>query len=223
MLICRNGDSYQLTYSNEDGASLPSTDYFLTLSSGEESWFQEWLERHGSIMVNLGVDQRLLDLWKQVSLEQRRANDAHPVLLDYLARCFLLHLERLMENGNKGQSPHEYATANGIREYILLHAAMKPTLQQICASVGLSVSRASQIFKKIFKQSINDYAIEVRLSMARERMAAGEMSLEEIAYLCGFSTYPYFNRAFRTRYGITPSAYAKDLAEASIRQSVVGK
>ena len=80
-----------------------------------------------------------------------------------------------------------------------------------------------QIFKKVFKQSINDYAIEVRLSMAREKIAAGEMTLEEIAYLCGFSTYPYFNRTFRTRYGITPSAYVKELAEASIRQSVVGK
>jgi AraC family transcriptional regulator of arabinose operon len=214
LLLCRAGDSYQLTISGENGAIYPSTDYFLIIQPEEEDWYSEWWSRIQAVTLNIGIDQNLMALWKQIAFEQRKRDKAFPMLIDYLVRSFLLYLERMIASKNDGRN-RELMVANEIKEYIELNATQKPSLRQICSSVGLSVSRASEIFKKTFNQSIIDYAIDVRLSIAKERMVIGGSTLEEISFVCGFHTYPYFNRAFRARFGISPSEYLKDVQSST--------
>jgi AraC family transcriptional regulator of arabinose operon len=212
LLLCRTGDSYQLTISGEHGATCPSTDYYL-ITHLEDDWYLDWWNRNQVITLNIGIDQRLMALWKQIAFERRRVDGGCSLLLDYLVRSFLLYLERMIVGKDVGKSEGkngELMAADKMKEYIELNATQKPSLRQICSSAGLSVSRASEIFKKTFNQSIIDYAIEVRLSIAKERMVIGGSTLEEISFLCGFQTYPYFNRAFRARYGLSPSEYIRD-------------
>jgi AraC family transcriptional regulator of arabinose operon len=54
-----------------------------------------------------------------------------------------------------------------------------------------------------------EYAQEVRLSAAMERMKYTTMTLEQIAESCGFGAYPYFHKVFKKKYGVAPGAYRR--------------
>ncbi|WP_373463279.1 helix-turn-helix domain-containing protein [Bacillus sp. SORGH_AS_0510] len=54
-----------------------------------------------------------------------------------------------------------------------------------------------------------EYALEVRLSAALERMKYTTMTLEQIAEDCGFGSYPYFHRVFQKKFGIAPGVFRK--------------
>jgi AraC-like DNA-binding protein len=48
---------------------------------------------------------------------------------------------------------------------------------------------------------------ELRLRKAAERLAhPGDGRISDIAFDCGFNDLSYFNRCFRRRFGLTPSA-----------------
>jgi len=47
---------------------------------------------------------------------------------------------------------------------------------------------------------------ELRLRKAAELLANGEGRVSDIAFECGFNDLSYFNRCFRRRFGLTPTA-----------------
>ncbi len=55
------------------------------------------------------------------------------------------------------------------------------------------------------QQFINKF----RLEKAKEMLLNNKGSISEIAYACGFNSLSYFSRAFKDKYGKTPSSYLK--------------
>jgi AraC family transcriptional regulator of arabinose operon len=208
LLLCKPGDQYQLNVPLEKNDPPRSADYHLTLTS-DELWFKTWWKLFdGSVLIHLGVDEALASTWKQIVYEKRRVKDSSPLILEHLTRVLLLHIQRMCQT-DMHVNVYERSVSNQIKMYIERNAAEQLTLKEISASVGLSVSRASQLFKATVNQSIMDYAIEVKMTMAKERMLHDGITLQEIAYLCGFSNYTHFNRLFRSRFGMSPSQYNK--------------
>lgn len=210
LLLCRPGDSYELIIGEHAaGSSFRSTDYFLLILA-DQDWFVEWWERYRHVgKCRLGLDDDLIAMWKLIRYERRRMKKTNPVILECLVRAFFLHLGRLISE-EKETTVYGKEVANRIKYFIDKRASDPLKLKDICAHAGLSVSRASQLFKSAFNQSIMDYVIEARLTMAKEYMLIGGSTLEEIAYKCGFSTYIHFSRTFRTRFGLSPSEFRKE-------------
>ncbi|UUZ97522.1 helix-turn-helix transcriptional regulator [Paenibacillus sp. P25] len=71
----------------------------------------------------------------------------------------------------------------------------------------MSLSRAVHLFKACYGKTMIQYALEIRLNAALERMKYSSMTLEQIAETCGFASYSYFHRVFRARYGVSPAQY----------------
>jgi len=73
----------------------------------------------------------------------------------------------------------------------------------------LNVSR--RLLLKWFKESegvgIKQYSDEKRLKVAEKLLEEGEKSVKEITKLCKYNTQAYFTRAFKKKYGITPSEW----------------
>jgi AraC family transcriptional regulator of arabinose operon len=208
LLLCRPGDSYELIIGDEANGAFRSADYFLLILAGQD-WFAEWWERYRHVgKCRLGLDDDLIALWKLIRYEKRRLKKTNPVILECLVRAFFLHLGRLLSE-EKGSTAYGRAVANRIKYFIDKRAAEPLKLKDICSVAGLSVSRASQLFKSAFNQSIMDYVIETRLTMAKEYMLIGGDTLEEVAYKSGFSTYIHFSRTFRSRFGSSPSQFRR--------------
>jgi two-component system response regulator YesN len=46
-----------------------------------------------------------------------------------------------------------------------------------------------------------------RIEKSKELLAMGEMSIGEVAEICGYNNLSYFSKIFRLHTGVTPSEY----------------
>ncbi|MBW7476796.1 AraC family transcriptional regulator [Paenibacillus oenotherae] len=206
LLLYKPGDSYHLNVASdneEEPDHVSSGDYYV-LCNGP--WLDEWWSRQERPQkVKVVPDERLLSIWRALILEKRRFEEQDPELADYLLRSLCLGLDRSIttQSALKGKS----FVATRMKNFIDEQASMSFSLQDIADHVGLSVSRTVHLFKECFGATIIQYTQNVRLSMAIERMKYSTMSLEQIAETCGFGSYSYFYRIFRSKYDMSPATY----------------
>jgi len=67
----------------------------------------------------------------------------------------------------------------------------------------------SHIFKKNMKIGFSTYVNNLRIQYAHELIAKFQMSVAEIASLCGYSDSLYFSKVFKKRVGTSPTEYIK--------------
>ncbi len=184
----------------------PSSDYFVICSGpGMDEW---WQLRQRETRKTIVVDERLKGIWHQLIGEKRRLNGGDPELISLLARSLLILLDRAIEEAPVAQSLSAFHALK-MRNYIEENATSPTRLQDIAGHAGLSVSRAVHLFKEHFGMSAMQYVLQLRLAHALELLDHSVMSLEQIAAETGLSSYTYFHRVFREKYGISPGAYRK--------------
>lgn len=96
-----------------------------------------------------------------------------------------------------------------ILKYIENNYMHKITIADAATEVGLSQSHFMKYFKNTMGTSFIDYLNEYRLTMASRLLLSSESSILAISEEVGYDNLSYFNRTFKRRFGITPSAYRK--------------
>jgi AraC family transcriptional regulator len=84
-------------------------------------------------------------------------------------------------------------------------------LGTLAAESGYSRAHFLRTFRAATGQTPHGYLIDLRLEKARALLASGTMPLIDIAAACGFSSHSHLTTAFRSRFGIAPSAYRRSL------------
>lgn len=100
---------------------------------------------------------------------------------------------------------------NKIILFIEKHYADKITLDNISDTVQMSPSALSRYFKQKTGYTIWEYLNRYRVDIAAHSMAKTDGRINEICYSCGFNNVSNFNREFKKRFGVSPSAYKKKL------------
>ena len=85
----------------------------------------------------------------------------------------------------------------------------KITIADAATEVGISQSHFMKYFKNTMGTSFIDYLNEYRLTMASRLLQSSDSSILAISEEVGYDNLSYFNRTFKKRYGMTPSAYRK--------------
>lgn len=208
MALCRPGDDYRLHIDSDSSdnpdAPMLSVDYYIHCGG---AWIDQWVRPDDPVRLHIGADERIIGLFHSIVQEQRNVMERDNDIVDHWIRLLLLHLRRLIGSRKAAAADPAAYVPYKMKAFIEKNATEPLTLEAIAGSVGLGKSRASELFRKTFGQSVVDYAIEVRLSVARERMLVEGLSLEEVAYGCGFNTYSHFSRTFAARYGMSPRTY----------------
>lgn len=204
LLLIKPGDHYELLVN--EGQS--SGDYNLGCAG---SWIDSWWDRSEKPEVTqIELDEKLLFLWRHLMIEKRRPLISQNEELNcYLLKALCLSLERAVID-TEPVFHHPYPVVRMMR-YIEEHAMNAFKVEDIARHAGLSLSRAVHLFKNSVGKTMVEYAQEIRLTAAIERMRYTSMTLEQIAVDCGFGTYPYFHRVFKRKYGMAPGAYRKML------------
>ncbi|MHB1453137.1 MAG: helix-turn-helix domain-containing protein [Saccharofermentanales bacterium] len=65
------------------------------------------------------------------------------------------------------------------------------------------------LFKETTGQTFVQYVLTKRINLVRQSLIATDNGITQIAYESGFKNLSYFNKAFQTETGVTPSAYRK--------------
>ncbi len=93
--------------------------------------------------------------------------------------------------------------------YVSTHFRENITLESISKKFGYSQSYFCKLFKKTVGTGFNTYLNNCRLNYAYSLLTLSQMNITDICYTCGFNSLRNFTRAFRQKYGTTPSSMRK--------------
>lgn len=172
-----------------------------------------WGRMRRPVLARIGLDESIVEIWKQMILEKRRVKEKSSELNVYLQQSLCLHIDRALRE--RGGEPSVSYAAVRMKRYIEENATHTFKVEDVAKEVDLSASRAAHLFKEAYGESMMQYAQSLRLSIAVERMKYSMLALEQIAVTSGLGSYPYFHRIFKERYGETPSGYRRRWLEAA--------
>lgn len=100
--------------------------------------------------------------------------------------------------------PHSSDSAVGrALKFINKNYCSPINLNMIAESIGISPSSLSHIFKSSLNTSVYKYITEKRMAAAQRFLKNGAPP-SAAAYMCGYSDYTVFYRAYKKLYGISP-------------------
>jgi len=93
--------------------------------------------------------------------------------------------------------------------YIREDIAAKHTVSSLACMCGLSVYQFEERMKRFFQLTCGRYISKVRIDTGCNLLQTGEMSIAEIAQVCGYADQSAFSRQFKSLVGMTPGEYRK--------------
>lgn len=97
-------------------------------------------------------------------------------------------------------------STQAVYDYILAHMdSAMPTLKELSRIFGTNEYKLKNGFKHVFKTTIQQFYNTERLKRAQLLIQYTRIPLKTIAVMAGFSTYPNFSRAFKIKFGYSPS------------------
>ena len=101
--------------------------------------------------------------------------------------------------------------ARKVREHIERNIANRVLVADLCLLVRLSEAHFARSFRLTFGEPPHAFVVRRRLELASRYMIETEMSLSEIALLCGFADQAHLCRRFRDATGQSPAAWRRAL------------
>lgn len=92
-------------------------------------------------------------------------------------------------------------------EFAALHPDADLSLVSLATRVGLSPFHLHRVFSAAAGETPKRFALRLRLGRAAAMLLVDRESVLDVALSCGFQNHESFCRAFRQRFGMTPSAY----------------
>lgn len=115
---------------------------------------------------------------------------------------------RILRDKPPKQAP---AWVDKVRELILYETPGNMNLSYIARQVQIHPVSLSKQFASYFHCSFSHYARAVKCQRALQLLGKKHLSIDEIAWECGFTDGSHLAKAFRSVYHITPSVYRKAL------------
>lgn len=83
------------------------------------------------------------------------------------------------------------------------------SMDQLAQLMGMGRTKFYGRVKELTGLSPNKYLMQERMKKAADLLADGELTVAEVSYQVGIQDPSYFNRCFKTHFGVTPSKYSK--------------
>ena len=94
-----------------------------------------------------------------------------------------------------------------IRTFCACNYARDISLDEVACYVGMNKSAFCTFMKRHTGKTFSQYVNEERLQRATERLGHTDENIAEIAFGVGFSNVSYFNRLFKSRFGLSPKVF----------------
>ena len=103
-------------------------------------------------------------------------------------------------------------TTYSFREVIHAHLYSDNSIPELASLTHMSVSSFKREFNRVFSTSPAAYIMNKKLERAAELLSISDSRLSDVAFDCGFKNLSHFSKAFKKRFGVTPSLYKKEYA-----------
>lgn len=182
-----------------DPAALAGDIEDLVPSAADQT---EWLVSHFS-----EAEPDFERLW----MESQDKRSGTSVVIYALVHCILVALARRCGTGRPAGEVDRLSgnPDAGVRRairFIDRYFRGPLSLADVAAQAHLSPNYFSERFHEITGISFQTYLQQRRLRFARSLLAATDLGVTEICHAAGFNSLSHFGRAYRRRYGHSPSA-----------------
>jgi AraC-like DNA-binding protein len=86
----------------------------------------------------------------------------------------------------------------------------------LAAKVGIGASRLRHLLRDLVGTSLSKFRTERRLQVAAHLLAYSHKRVSEIAYQVGFADLANFDKAFRKRFGLSPTRYRQSSSDRAV-------
>ena len=93
--------------------------------------------------------------------------------------------------------------------YIKNNIDQKLTTASLAKFAGLGQTTFFKVFKRSTGNTPIEYIVQERIRQAKILIQKGTLSLQEIAFKCGFNSYEYFCSCFKKTEKMKPSEFRK--------------
>lgn len=157
--------------------------------------------------LDIGVDDYITKPFSETLLKTRIRN--------------LLNNRLLLRERYKTEllvQPKELAIRSPDQEFLsklveLLEGKMDSTnlnMEFISRELGMSQSNIYKKLKSLTGMSIVEFVRDFRLKHAAQLIVKHRLSVTEVCFKVGFNDRRYFSQVFKSKYGVTPSEYARE-------------
>ena len=87
------------------------------------------------------------------------------------------------------------------------HFKERNCLKHAIETSNLTQRRFNDLFKQTFSITPNRYLTVLKIEFAKKLLKLGNLTIMEIADLCGFSDIYYFSKLFKKETGSTPTTF----------------
>lgn len=94
--------------------------------------------------------------------------------------------------------------------YMRLHYSSEVSMADVAAHIGVSERYLRKLFSQELHTSPLGYLQQIRIDKAAELLRNTNLSVKEIAYLCGYHSSQYFSHVFRQHTGIRPQEIGRE-------------
>ncbi len=135
--------------------------------------------------------------------------------ISYKHKCSALLYEIFSEFYKENQKSQK---VNPLIEKSVSFLKQNYTNPDISVKAAAEKSNISEVyFRKLFKEefgiSPRKYIINSRFKYAEGLISTGYYSLQEVAFMSGFTDYKYFSAQFKIQMGVSPSKYSYNYSE----------
>jgi AraC family transcriptional regulator, transcriptional activator of the genes for pyochelin and ferripyochelin receptors len=95
------------------------------------------------------------------------------------------------------------------QKILTANPARQLTITALALEVGINSFKLRVGFKQLFKTTIHQYRLDLRLGLAKKLLTETDLTISEIAYKTGFDTRDGFARLFRRRFQESPRQWRK--------------
>lgn len=173
-----------------------------------------------TLTLSPAVDEPLREVIVLVSRELTNVEPGQQTVLDRLLDVLLI-LALRSDFRRSATAPRWYRASGDPR----LHAALQAmhedaghpwTVPELAAISGLSRAAFARVFRDALGQAPLQYLTQWRMTLARDHLRAGELSLANIAATVGYGSPYAFAAAFRRHHGIAPGTWRQQQSTAPL-------
>ncbi len=96
-----------------------------------------------------------------------------------------------------------------VQHYIRLHLDEPLNREVLAAVAGFSVPHFHRIFTGTTGESAASYIRRMRLIRAGQKLRMGAVDITEVALAAGYASHAAFGKAFKQRFGLSPSEFRR--------------
>lgn len=161
------------------------------------------------VMTNKYYFRTLTDICRQWRVEKFTGSPNRDLYLDAMIKLLVYFTYRIFCEINPKANTKAEKKVIEVCEWMKQHFGERIYADNLAAIAGLSLVHFNAVFKKLYNDSPRAYLHKLRMNNAATMIAQSDEIISHIAFTCGFTDIPHFNRSFQKEFGMPPTEYRR--------------